>query len=160
MQPKFSFKNKKITVIGAGGAAKAILYGLIEKGVSEIRLTNRTLDKANALRDQFGGPINTFKWEQRHTILKDVDLLVNTTSLGMKGQPPLELDLDLLERRTIVNDIVYAPLMTDLLTQAKVHGNPYVTGIGMLLYQAQPAFKLWTDILPEVTEELAKRVLA
>lgn len=159
VQPKFSFKNKRIAVIGAGGAAKAILHGLVEKGASEIRLTNRTLEKANKLRDQFGGSINTFKWEQRHMILKNVDLLVNTTSLGMKGQPPLELDLDLLESKTIVNDIVYSPLMTDLLTQAKVHGNPYVTGIGMLLYQAQPAFKLWTGILPEVTQELGLRVL-
>ena len=157
--PKFSFTNKKIAVIGAGGAAKAVLDGLIKKGVAEIRLTNRTMEKSVALKNQFDGPINIFKWDQRHAILKNVDLVVNTTSLGMTDQPALEINLEHLPQHALVNDIVYAPLMTDLLTNAKQQGNDIVTGIGMLLYQAQPAFKLWTGVMPEVTKELEARVL-
>lgn len=155
----FSFEGKSAVVLGSGGAAKAVLYGLIDEGVKEIILTNRTRKKADKLAAQFGDVITVATWDKRHQILDKANLLVNTTSLGMEGQPLLDLKLEGIPQDAIVNDIVYSPLMTPLLEGAKILGNPYVTGIGMLLYQAQPAFKLWTDVLPEVDEGLIKRVI-
>lgn len=155
----FSFKQKTVLVLGAGGASKAVLYGLIDRGIEKIYLTNRTKKKATAIAKQFGKKITVVNWKDKEDVLHEINLLVNTTSLGMEGQKPLEISLDTLSKEAIVNDIVYSPLMTPLLTEAKTHGNPYVTGIGMLLYQAQPAFKLWTNILPEVDEGLIKRMM-
>lgn len=156
----FDFTDKKILVLGAGGAARAILYGLIQAGVSEIILTNRTMQTATDLAKNFNANITVAPWEKRAELLSDIDLLVNTTSLGMQGKPPLDMDLSRLNPTALVNDIVYAPLMTPLLTQAKSRGNKTVTGIGMLLHQARPAFAAWTGITPEVTAELESLVLA
>jgi shikimate dehydrogenase len=145
-------------ILGAGGAAKAILHGLLQAGISEIRVTNRTRDKAEALA--VNGRVKVFDWDARHDALDRAALLVNTTSLGMYGKPPLEIDLGALPSSAVVNDIIYAPLMTDLLRAAEARGNSVVTGIGMLLHQARPAFEKWYGVLPDVPEDLARKVLA
>ena len=158
-QPDFIFKNKTAFVLGAGGAARAVIYGLLEEGIEKIILSNRTMEKARELQSMAPDAVDVVSWEERKQALKAADLLVNTTSLGMQGKPHLEMDLSALPKTAPVNDIVYAPLMTDLLQQAKDRGNPIVTGIGMLLHQARPAFEAWTGVLPEVTGELESKVL-
>lgn len=156
-RPGFDFASGPAVVLGAGGAARAVIYALLKEGVPEIRLINRTKTKAEALAT---GPVKVQDWEQRSSALAEANLLVNTTSMGMKGQPKLEIDLSALSRNTLVNDIVYAPLMTDLLRDAEDRGNPIVTGIGMLLHQAAPACEAWFGIKPEVDKELEKLVLS
>ncbi len=157
--PFFDFKAGPAVVLGAGGAARAIIHGLLKEGVLEILLTNRTREKAEALRDIPGASnMMIMDWDDRNDILREANLLVNTTALGMAGQEKLDIDLKALPRTALVNDIVYAPLMTPLLAQAKNKGNPFVTGIGMLLHQARPAFQAWFGVLPEVDEELRKLV--
>ena len=155
----FDFKNKSAVVLGAGGAARAIIYALHQEDVSEIIITNRTREKAESLIELAPEKVCIVDWEEKENALKSADLLVNTTSLGMEGQASLELSLENLPQTALVNDIVYAPLMTDLLVQAKERGNDVVTGIGMLIHQARPAFEKWTGILPDVNEELIKKVL-
>lgn len=147
-------------VLGAGGAARAIIYGLLENGISQILLTNRTRSRAEKLKPMAPDKISVEEWDKRKELLKDIDLLVNTTSLGMDGQPKLGIDLSNLLPSATVCDIVYKPLMTDLLGQAKNKENQIVTGIGMLLHQARPAFEQWTGILPDVDQNLEDMVLA
>lgn len=147
-------------VIGAGGAARAVVYALAERGAREIRLFNRTLARAEGLAQEFGGPTRALPWEERHTALADAAMLVNTTSLGMVGQPPLELSLDKLPLSALVNDIVYIPLETPLLAAARRRGNRIVDGLGMLLHQARPAWKAWFGLDVEVTPEMRKMVEA
>jgi shikimate dehydrogenase len=155
--PDFDFTAGPAVVLGAGGASRAVLQGLIEQGVSEIRLLNRTRDKANKLANDFKF-IEVFDWSQRSAVLEGANLLVNTTALGLTGQPALEINLSKLDKAALVNDIVYAPLHTGLLEKAKANGNAFVTGIGMLLHQARPAFERWYGILPDVDEALEKKV--
>ncbi len=152
----FDFHEKKIMVLGAGGAARAIIYGLINRGVKSIKLSNRTIEKAQELQKIAPDMIEVIPWDEREGALENVDLLVNSTALGMDGKPALEMDLQSLPQGALVNDIVYAPLMTDLLKQALARGNPIVTGIGMLLHQARPAFESWTGILPEISSDIFK----
>lgn len=147
-------------VIGAGGAARAIVFGLIEAGVPEIRLVNRTRDRSEVLAEAIGGPITVIDWVSRETSLDDANLLVNTTTLGMAGQPALTLDLERLPELATVADIVYTPLLTPLLAAAKARGNTIVDGLGMLLHQARPAFATWFGIDPEVDEDLRRFVMA
>ncbi len=147
-------------VLGAGGAARAVCCALQDAGVPEIRVINRTLTRANALAADLGKPVVTVPWDMRADALKDAALLVNTTTLGMKGQPPLEIDLSRLPAAAVVNDIVYAPLETPLLAAARARKNPVVDGLGMLLYQAQPGFAGWFGVRPEVTPALRAHVLA
>lgn len=156
--PGFSFAGKTVLVLGAGGAAKAVIGGLRDRGAGRIILSNRTRDKAEALAAVTPG-IEVVAWDGKENALSGVDLLVNTTTLGMTGQPPLEIDLEALPYTALVNDIVYAPLMTPLLQAAQARGNPVVTGIGMLLHQARPAFHAWFGVMPEVTKELEDMVL-
>jgi len=148
------------TVLGAGGAARAIVASLADAGVPEIRLVNRTSRRAEEIQRMIGGPIRVFAWADRHAALEDAGLLVNSTQLGMAGQPALELDLQRLPGSAIVYDIVYVPLETPLLAQARARGNPIVDGIGMLLHQARPGFEAWFGVAPEVTAELRAFVLA
>lgn len=147
-------------VIGAGGAARAVVAALADSGVPDIRLVNRSRDRAEALAADLGGPVGVIDWERRAESLDGAALLVNTTTLGMTGQPPLELALDALPRTAVVNDIVYAPLETDLLARARARGNPGVDGLGMLLWQAVPGFEAWFGTRPEVTDELRAVVLS
>ncbi len=160
--PDFEFIGKRAVILGAGGAARAIISGLIGEEIDQIVLVNRTREKAEKVKDEMGflsDLIVTADWDERNQILEGADLLVNTTSLGMDGQPPLEIDLSALPENALVNDIVYAPLDTELLIQAKERGNTAITGIGMLIHQARPAFKAWFGLLPDVTDELKELVL-
>ncbi|MBI3705508.1 MAG: shikimate dehydrogenase [Rhizobiales bacterium] len=147
-------------VIGAGGGARAVLYGLLERGAREIRLSNRTPARAKALARDFGATIHVVPWQQRHDALEDAAMLVNATSQGMVGQPPLDLALDRLPKRALVNDIIYIPRETPLLAAARARGNRIVTGLGMLLHQGIPAWKAWFGIEPKVTAELRAKIEA
>lgn len=147
-------------VLGAGGAARAVVAALIDQGAPEIRLANRHRARAAALAEALGGPVTVVDWEQREAALEDAALLVNATSLGQSGQPPLLLALERLPPTAVVNDIVYVPLETPLLAAARARGNPAVDGLGMLLHQARPAFAAWFGVMPEVTPELRRHVLA
>ncbi len=154
----FNFCAGPAVILGAGGAAKAIIYGLLQENVPHIIITNRTRAKADKLA-QIDKRITVIDWNKRHEALDGVHLLVNTSALGMAGKPALEIDLSLLPVEAAVSDIVYAPLMTNLLDNAQKHGNSVVTGIGMLLHQARPAFELWYGVLPDVDQALESIVL-
>lgn len=146
-------------VLGAGGAARAVLVSLLDAGVPEIRLVNRSRARAEGLAEEFGGPIRVGDWVSRETLLDGAALLVNTTTLGMGTNEPLDLDLAALPPQAIVYDIVYNPLVTPLLERARACGNPTVGGLGMLLHQARPAFAAWFGIDPVVDAELERVVL-
>jgi shikimate dehydrogenase len=147
-------------VIGAGGGARAVVYGLMARGAKEIRLCNRTAARAQQLADAFGGPVKVVPWSERHDALDGAATLVNATSQGMIGQPPLDLALDRLPTSALVNDIVYIPRETPLIVAARARGNRAVTGLGMLLHQGVPAWKLWFGIEPKVTTELRAAIEA
>lgn len=147
-------------VLGAGGAARAVIVALLDAGVPGIRLVNRTLARAEALAEAFGERVAARSWEDAESELAEARLLVNSTSLGMTGQPDLALDLTALPRIAVVTDLVYAPLETPLLAAAKARGNTVVDGLGMLLHQARPGFKAWFGQRPEVTEDLRRFLLA
>lgn len=155
----FDFNNKKVMIIGAGGATKAVIFGLLEAGVGEITIVNRTKEKAEKLSNQFGNKVFVGEWSYKEKYLSDIDLLINTTTLGMLGSHELEIDLSSLPKSSVVTDIVYNPLMTNLLVQAKKQGNIVVDGIGMLLYQAVPGFDYWFGVRPDVTKELKSEIL-
>jgi shikimate dehydrogenase len=141
-------------VIGAGGGSRAVCYGLAQEGAREIRLVNRTFDRAKKIAEDFGVPLKAVPWEQRHDALEDAAMVVNTTSQGMVGQTALDIDLDKLSTRAIAADIIYIPLETPFLAAARKRGNPTVNGLGMLLHQGRPAWKVWFGIEPTVTAEL------
>lgn len=147
-------------VLGAGGAARAIVWALVSRGVEKVLIANRTLSKAQVLSERFAPVAKAVSWEYLADILGRSDLVVNTTSLGMEGQPPLDLDLAPLPVEALVTDIVYAPLVTPLLQSARDRGNPTVDGLGMLLHQAVPGFERWFGVRPEVDEALRNLVLA
>jgi len=146
-------------VLGAGGAARAILHVLLQAGVPLIRLANRSRDKAEGLAARFGTRIEVLDWSARDGAVEGAGLIVNTTSLGMTGKPPLEISLASAPRTAVVTDIVYAPLATDLLMQARSRGLATVDGLGMLLHQARPGFRVWFGFDPAVTPELRRAVL-
>ena len=139
-------------VLGAGGAARAIVYGLLERGF-EVCVVNRTLMKGVELADAFDDDVWAYAWEELPGVLSSADLLVNTTSLGMAGMPRLDLDLAGLKRGALVTDIVYVPLETELLRKARERGHRTVDGLGMLLHQAVPGFERWFGVRPQVTAE-------
>ncbi len=159
-QPDWRADTGPITVLGAGGAARAVVLSLADRGAKEIRLLNRTPDKAQALAAEFGTPVKALPWSERHAALADVALLVNTTNQGMHGNPALELALDALPRHALVSDVIYVPLETPLLAAARQRGNPTVNGLGMLLNQARPAFHAWFGVMPEITPELRRAIEA
>lgn len=146
-------------VLGAGGAARAVIVALADAGVPEIYLSNRTRPKAEALRSEFGPKIKVVDWVQAGNMLEEVGMLVNTTSLGMKGQPDLRVPLDGLKPETVVNDIVYSPLETNLLRTAKEQGCITIDGLGMLLHQGVPGFERWFGTRPDVDDDLRKAIL-
>jgi shikimate dehydrogenase len=149
-----------VLVLGAGGAARAILYGLIAAGATKIFLANRTRARAESLARVFGPRVEVIDWDARHTALAACGLLVNTTSLGMTGQEPLEIDLAGLAKDAVVADLVYNPLETKLLAAARARGLKSVDGLGMLLHQAVPGFERWFGVRPSVTPELRAHVAA
>ena len=157
-QPGWRADSGPIVVIGAGGGSRAVCYGLAQEGAKEIRLVNRTLDRAKGIAEEFGGPIKTLAWEQRHDALEDAAMVVNTTSCGMVGQPVLDIKLDKLPKTALAADIIYIPLETPFLAAARKRGNRTVNGLGMLLNQGRPAWKAWFGIEPEVTVELRAMV--
>lgn len=146
-------------VLGAGGAARAVCAALVDAGAPEVTVINRSLNRAEALAADIGGPIRVAGWGDVDAALAQAALLVNTTTLGMTGQPPLKVDLACLPPSAVVNDIVYAPLMTDLLVAGAARGNKVVDGLGMLLWQAVPGFEAWFGVRPEVTPGLRDFVL-
>lgn len=147
-------------VLGAGGASRAVVFGLIERGIQRVHLANRTMERARALADQFGANVHPVGWEAIGDLLPRAGLLVNTTSLGMHGQPALELDAGRLPSHAVVADLVYVPLETPLLAAARGHGLKTADGLGMLLHQAVRGFELWFGRRPEVTPELRNLVEA
>jgi shikimate dehydrogenase len=147
-------------VIGAGGAARAIIASLLEVGCPEIRISNRTRARAEVLRAEFGARVVVYDWVQAGNMLEDALTVVNTSSLGMQGKPEFRVPLDALSPQAVVTDIVYAPLKTKLLTEAEAMGCTTVDGLGMLLHQAVPGFERWFGHRPEVTPELRAAVLS
>ena len=152
--PGLNFAGGPAVVMGAGGASRAIIAGLMDEGVPEIRLINRSPARAEALAAEFGGPVRALPWETRAGALEGAAIVVNTTSQGMVGEPPLDLALDALPVEALVVDIVYVPLETPLLASARARGNRTVDGLGMLLHQGRPAFEAWFGVDPQVTPEL------
>jgi shikimate dehydrogenase len=150
--------SRAAVVLGAGGAARAVCVGLADAGVAEIRLANRKAARATRLADELSG-IQPVAWEARGDALDGAGLLVNTTTLGMTGAPPLDIALDALAGDAVVTDIVYAPLETPLLAAARARGNVTVDGLGMLLHQARPGFAAWFGHEPDVTDALRAFVL-
>ena len=147
-------------VLGAGGSSRAVVFGLIERGIKRVHLANRTLDRARALADQFGAQVHPVAWGAIGEFLPRAGLLVNTTSLGMHHQPALEIDVGLLPSHAVVADLVYVPLETPLLAAARARGLKTADGLGMLLHQAVRGFELWFGQRPEVTSELRSVVEA
>jgi shikimate dehydrogenase len=147
-------------VLGAGGSARGVVFGLIERGIKRVHLANRTMERAHILVDQFGANVYPVAWDAIGDLLPRCGLLVNTTSLGMHGQPALEVDTGLLPPHAVVADLVYVPLQTPLLVAARTRGLKTADGLGMLLYQAVRGFELWFGQRPEVTPELRALVEA
>jgi shikimate dehydrogenase len=158
--PGWRARDCTVAMLGAGGAARAIAGALIDAGSRRIIIANRTRTRTEELKRDFGPLIEPVDWAEAPTILEDADLLVNTTALGMAGQPSLDLDLAALPKAAVVTDIVYTPLETDLLSRARARGNRTVPGLGMLLHQAVRGFELWFGVRPEVTVELYDLVAA
>ena len=158
--PAFDAKDGPAVILGAGGAAKAVIYALLEAGAPQVRVLNRNLDRAKNLSARLGDRVSVHEVSDLPNLLGDCNLLVNSTSLGMIGQPPLAADLSNLSKTAVVNDIVYAPLETDLLKQARAMGAVAVDGLGMLLHQAAPGFAKWFGKEPAVTDDLRRAVLA
>lgn len=159
-EPEWARSLDEAVVLGAGGASRAIIHGLLERGIERVAVINRTLSRAEALRDQFGSRVHPVEWRDLPARLVGKRLLVNTTSLGMKGQPPLDIDLSTLSPDALVTDAVYVPLETPLLRAAKALGLATVDGLGMLLHQAVPSFERWFRVRPQVTPELRALAIA
>lgn len=157
-QPSWRADAGPIAVLGAGGGSRAVCYGLLREGATEIRLVNRTRERADTLAQDIGGPISVSPWEARNDVLEGAAMAVNTTSQGMVGEPPLDVRLDRLAADALVADIIYIPLETPFLEAARLRGNPTVNGLGMLLHQGRPAWRMWFGIEPEVTAELRERM--
>lgn len=157
--------TKSAMVLGAGGAARAIVYGLLTRKIGRIIVANRTIERAQALADHFGRAfpnqrIEPVSWDDVSAHLPTCDLVVNTTSLGMKGQPPIEIDLSALPQSALVTDAVYVPLVTPILAAAQARGLKTVGGLGMLLYQAVTGFEHWFGHRPQVSDVLTAKVIA
>jgi shikimate dehydrogenase len=158
--PAFSLKGKTAIIIGAGGAAKAIIGALLDEGVGRIGIINRTRERILGLQEQFGSNVFEINGTTANDELGNCEFLVNTTSQGMHGQPSLDLEIQNLNRDVLVADIVYTPLETAFLEKARNQGNPVLGGLGMLLHQAVRGFELWFGVKPEVTIELHELIAA
>jgi shikimate dehydrogenase len=157
--PGWQRRDAPALVLGAGGAARAVVHGLLQAGVDEVRVCNRTRERAEVLAQAFGPRVNVGDWERRDEAACAAGVLVNTTTLGMKGEAALGLDMSRLHPDCVVCDLVYVPLETELLAAARARGLVAVDGLGMLLYQGVPGFERWFGVRPEVTEQL-RRIVA
>ncbi|WP_417667842.1 shikimate dehydrogenase [Roseibium sp.] len=160
MAPGWDDNPCRAIVLGAGGASRAVIWSLLSRGFQEVHIFNRTAEKARDLVAQFGPKTFAHSWDKVEDFLGTADILVNTTSLGMTGKPPLEIDISSLPKTALVTDAIYVPLKTDLLRKAEAQGNRTVDGLGMLLHQAVPGFARWFGVRPEVDDELRALVLA
>lgn len=158
--PAWQPASGPIVVLGAGGAARAVVASLAAQGAREIRVVNRTFERARAMADGYGPPVSAVPWEQRETVLSDIALLVNCTNQGMAGKPALDIALDRLHPTAIVGDLIYTPPVTPLLAAAAARGNRTVNGLGLLLNQARPAFHAWFGVMPEITPALVAAIEA
>jgi len=158
--PDWKGSNGPAVVLGAGGASRAIVSALLADGVPEVRLSNRTRHRAEMLKDQFGAKITVVDWTKASEAMDGAAMIVNTTSLGMYGNPPLKVKLNYAPNYALVTDIVYTPINTELLEQAQSFGLRTVDGVGMLLHQAVPGFEYWYDVRPEVDDQIRQIVLA
>ena len=156
--PDFRADTGPVTVIGAGGGGRAVVHAMLDQGAREIRLVNRTLERAAAIAAEFGGPITPVRWEERHEALDGAGMVVNATSQGMKGEPVLDIRLDALPVSALAVDIIYTPLETPFLHAARMRGNPTLNGLGMLLHQGTAAWKRWFGIEPAITDALRRRM--
>ena len=157
--PGWDRRDAPVSILGAGGAARAIVFGFLDAGVSEIRVFNRTRARAETLAQQFGSCIKVLDWSEREAGSRDSAVLVNTTTIGMNGAGTLDLDLAGFDPECVVSDIVYVPLETELLRKAKSQGLRTVDGLGMLLHQGVPGFEKWFGVRPEVTDELRNLIV-
>ncbi len=158
--PGWDARNAPVSILGAGGAAYAIVYGFIEAGAKEVRVFNRTRTRAEALAQTFGPRVTVFDWEDRNAQSRDAAVLVNTTAIGMNREGTLGIDFTAFDKDCVVADIVYVPLETDFLAQARQRGLRTVDGLGMLLHQAVPGFEKWFGHTPVVTNELRDLIIA
>ena len=160
-QPAWRADAGPVVVLGAGGGARAVCYALMQDGAKEIRIVNRSLERAQTLADEFAVAavsLTALPWDQRHDSLDGAAMVVNTTSQGMAGQGALDIKLDALPRTALAADIIYVPLETPFLAAARQRGNPTWNGLGMLLHQARPAWKLWFGLEPAVTVQLREMI--
>ncbi len=158
--PQWAARDAPVLILGAGGAARAIIYGFLEAGVSQVRLCNRSRVRAEDLARHFGSRVNVWEWSERNAAIPDAGVIVNTTTLGMKGAGDPGVNLELACRDAVVSDIVYVPLETSFLGSARALGLATVDGLGMLLYQAVPGFEKWFGVRPQVTDALYDLVRA
>ncbi len=159
-RPGWRADEGPIRLLGAGGAARAVVVALLENGARDIRIANRTPEKAQAIAAEFGSAISTLPWDGRSAAVADIALLINSTDRGMIGKPALEIDLGRLGANTLVADLIYTPLETPFLADARRRGCTTVNGLGLLLNQARLAFQAWFGVLPDVTPELIKAIQA
>jgi shikimate dehydrogenase len=159
-KPGWTPASRPILVLGAGGAARAVIVALLEHGAQDIRVSNRTHDRAERLAAEIGGPVSVVPWAQRNDAMADVGLLVNATDRGMLGKPALDVSLIRLPTQAIVGDLIYVPPETPLLAAARAQGNLTVNGLGLLLNQARLAFEAWFGVRPDITQALHEAVAA
>lgn len=157
--PTWRNKDAPVGILGAGGAARAIVYAFLKTGVENIRIFNRSLSRSEELASYFGSSVKAFPWEKRNKDSLQCGVLVNATSLGMQGQGDLEINFSLFTSDLVVCDIVYVPLETLFLKSAKDHGLVTVDGLGMLLHQAVPGFEKWFGVRPQVNDELYNHIV-
>jgi shikimate dehydrogenase len=160
VKPGWRADEGPILLLGAGGAARAVVVALLENGARQIRIANRTDEKAQAIAREFGPVVTTVAWADRNAAIAEPALLVNCTDRGMIGKPALEVDLARLTPATLVADLIYTPLETPFLAEARQRGCMTVNGLGLLLNQARLAFKAWFGVLPDITPELVKAIHA
>ena len=158
--PDWRAHDGPVCVLGAGGAARAIVYGFLDAGVDEVRVFNRTRARAEAIAEQFGPRVKVFDWDSRSDASRNAAVLVNTTAVGLGGAGTLGIDFTDFNEACVGSDIVYVPLETELLAQARKHGLRTVDGLGMLLHQAVPGFEKWFGVRPQVTKELRDILVA
>jgi shikimate dehydrogenase len=152
--PDWNKREAPVAILGAGGSARALIYGFLKEGVSEVRVFNRSPERAIELVRHFGPRVTALAWDDRNQMSRDASVLVNTTTLGMNGIGDLGIDVERLDANCIVSDIVYVPLETALLKAAGARGLKTLDGLGMLLHQAVPAFEAWFGVTPQVTDDL------